>query len=270
MSTLIDDLLKTGVLKAINKFREAPKIFFTEADLRSYLYYCLYTRKMERQVNGIAVNCLHQEYPTNFRYIEDELKDFNQPPQYYSLESKKGDRGNYDLVLLNPDFVDLCLSGIAAADSLEDKYKYLNHIVNKDYILALEREKRQGIFKNHDITTELLYALEYKYVIRLNKGFIDEIKKDIRKLQLAYQHSKGNLRCISLVFCNIYPHGRDNQRQKDYLGEIKDIIRKAPEEILTIFIHSYYLLDNGELKKETPKPCTNNCRHSWAREFKFS
>lgn len=260
----IDQLLRAGILKAINKFREAPQIFFTEADLRSYLYYCLYSAKMEIRVNGIAINCLHQEYPTNFRYKPDDLNRLPLP-----LDSAEGDRGNYDFVVLNPDFVRLCLGGIAEASSLEEKYRCLNHIINKDYKLALEREKRQGIFKDHDITTELLYALEYKYVIKLHKGFTDGIRKDIEKLRLAYQHSKGNLRCISLVFCNTCPHGRDIRQQNDHLEEMENIIKNAPGEILAIFVHSYYVLDDGELKKKTPRPCTNDCRHPWAREFKF-
>ncbi|NHM26187.1 hypothetical protein G7K71_04055 [Desulfofundulus sp. TPOSR] len=267
MSLLIDEigqLLRTGILKAINKFREAPQIFFTEADLRSYLYYCLYSTKMEMRVNGVTINCLHQEYPNNFRY---KPADLNQPP--LPLDSAEGDRGNYDFVVLNPDFVRLCLDGIADANSLEEKYRCLGHIINKDYKLALQREKQQGIFKDHDITTELLYALEYKYVTKLHKVFIDGIRKDIGKLQLAYQQSKGNLRCISLVFCNTYPHGRDLRQQSDHLEEVVNIIRNAPSEILAIFVHSYYVLDSGELKKITPKPCTNHCRHSWARQFKF-
>jgi len=50
----ICDLFEKGILKAINKFREKPKIFFTEADLRSYLYH---NQRMPAPL-GEKINCL--------------------------------------------------------------------------------------------------------------------------------------------------------------------------------------------------------------------
>jgi hypothetical protein len=91
-------LVSHGIGTSMNKFREYPHLFFTEKDLHSYLYHCLYSKNLEvRTQDGILVTCLHKEYPTNFRYSKQTMEN-------YGLK-KIGRRGNYDLTLLNPQFI---------------------------------------------------------------------------------------------------------------------------------------------------------------------
>jgi len=43
----IEEIVKKGIKKTINKFRENPLYFFTESDLHSYFYYSIYSSKLE-------------------------------------------------------------------------------------------------------------------------------------------------------------------------------------------------------------------------------
>ena len=65
----LERVVRDGIRKTVNKFRERPFIFFTEMDIHAYLYHCLYSSKLEVETrDGIITSCIHKEYPTNFRY----------------------------------------------------------------------------------------------------------------------------------------------------------------------------------------------------------
>src|SRR5674476_236144 len=92
------ELVNGGIRKTVNKFREHPCIFFSEMDVHSYLYHCLYSTRFEGKTSdGVITSCLHKEYPTNFRYSKETMDD-------YGL-TKKGVRGHFDFVVLNPQFI---------------------------------------------------------------------------------------------------------------------------------------------------------------------
>src|SRR5665647_1257684 len=94
----LKEIVNDGIGKTINKFREHPRIFFSEMDIHSYLYYCLYSTRFEvKTKDGVLTSCLHKEYPTNFRYSKETMED-------YGL-NKEGVRGHFDFVVLNPQFV---------------------------------------------------------------------------------------------------------------------------------------------------------------------
>jgi len=222
--------LKKRVWKAIkstiNKFREHPYYFFTESDIISYFYHRLYsTNHEELTEDKKRIYLVHREYPTNFRYKKSELlnDNFTQP---YPLINKEGDRGNYDLVILDPDF-------IRNADSEED-------IVNKNVRLLEIRTENN---KNFSKIKELLFAFEFKYVINNNHNFIKEVKMDNKKLLFAKQYG-GAEEAINLVFCNINYY---------YIEDLKKEIATASNEILSILIQSYF--ENN--KKITSKPIEN-------------
>lgn len=206
-----------AVKKTINKFREHPYYFFTESDIVSYFYYCLYSSSFEIQdAKGRRIYLAHREYPTNFRYSKEKLLDetFNKP---YDLKSQDGSRGNYDFALLDPDFV-------KRAETVED-------VVNKKIKLLLKRTGGTG--------RELLFSVEFKYVINNNKNFVDEIIMDNKKL--FFSEEKQSKCGINLVFCN--------KADPFYRDEIRDAVEDS--KVITIFIHSYYDADD---KKITPLP----------------
>ena len=219
----INDAVWRAINKTINKFREHPYYFFTESDIHSYFYYALYSKKYEvSTIDKKRIYCIHREYPTNFRYKKSELlnEDFKKP---YDLSMKVGDRGNYDIAILNPEFIE-------NANSKED-------IVNKSVKLLEIRTKDNKNFK------ELLFAIEFKYVINNSKNFVDEVKKDNKKLLFAKEYGSST-EAVNLVFCNV---------DFKYKSELISVIENASDKIVLIFIQSYY--DNN--KKITPKPIEN-------------
>ena len=204
-----------GIRKTVNKFRERPFIFFTEMDIHSYLYYCLYSSKFEVETKeGIITSCIHKEYPTNFRYSKKTMKD-------YGLK-KAGRRGNYDIAVLNPKFI---------------REFDIKNVVNKDVRDLEIRSRNKEKFRS-----ELIAAIELKYVINNNKKFIDEIEKDIKKLSIASKYQ--SFEAYNLVFCN---------HEYQYMRELKETVEKANQPIKSILAISYY----KNSKKVTPKPTTN-------------
>lgn len=217
-----------AIRKTINKFRENPYYFFTESDIHSYLYSCVFSSKFECVRNGKRIYLIHREYPTNFRYHKNDLLNPNclEP---IPLDKREGDRGHYDLAVLHPAFVQ-------NASSCDD-------IVNKNVGLLEKRVKKQsGTYKG-----ELLFAIEFKYIIQKNKQYIKSIKADNKKLH--FSKKCGSKHAINLVFCSI-PDSK-------YIEEVKEEIMNTPSDIHAVFAQSYYQ-DN---KKITPKPIENK-KHS--------
>jgi hypothetical protein len=219
----INDAVWEAINRTINKFREHPYYFFTESDIHSYFYHSIYSSKYDVLTKDKErIYCIHREYPTNFRYKKSELlnEGFKMP---YDLSRKEGDRGNYDIAILNPEFIE-------NANSKED-------IVNKSVKLLEIRTKDNKNFK------ELLFAIEFKYVINNSKNFVDEVKKDNKKLLFAKEYGSST-EAVNLVFCNV---------DFKYKSDLINVIENASDKILSIFIQSYY--DNN--KKITPKPIEN-------------
>jgi len=223
----LNDAVWGAINKTINKFREHPYYFFTESDIHSYFYHALYSSEYEvPTADNKRIYCIHREYPTNFRYKKSELLniDFKEP---YKLEGESGSRGHYDMAVLDPDF-------IKNINSQKD-------IINKDVSLVIKRAQNN---KNFTISKELLFAIEFKYVINNSKKFIDEVKMDNKKLLFA-KHFGGACKAVNLVFCNV--------NSTKYIKPIITEVQNADKEILSIFIHSYY---EGK-EKRTPKPIMN-------------
>jgi len=213
-----------AIRKTMNKFREHPYYFFTESDIHSYFYHSLYSTKFEVIRDHKRIYCVHREYPTNFRYRKENLikTECTEP---YPLSQKIGDRGNFDIAVLNPDF-------ILKAQSCED-------IVNKNVRLLEERIENDLEF----VRNELLFAIEFKYVINNSRNFIDEVLKDNKKLSFAKK--SGAREAINLVFCNI---------EGSYvIKKLKEATLGAPKNILAILVQSYYKND----EKVTPKVVSN-------------
>jgi len=223
----INDAVWRAINRTINKFREHPYYFFTESDIHSYFYHALYSTKHEvSTIDKKRIYCIHREYPTNFRYKKKELLDdtISKP---YDLEDKLGSRGHYDMAVLDPDF-------IKNVNSEKD-------ITNKNVSLVVKRVQNNKNFVN---SKELLFAIEFKYVINNSKNFVDEIKMDNKKLLFAKDFG-GVYEAVNLVFCNV----NFTENTKHIITEVQ----KADKKILSIFIHSYY----EEREKRTPKPIMN-------------
>jgi len=226
----IEEIVNKGIKKTINKFRENPLYFFTESDLHSYFYHSIYSTKLEVVRNNKRIFLIHREYPTNFRYYKRDLveDDFLEP---YPLDAKIGDRGHYDMVIINPEF----------AKNYSDNIYDIKHIINKDVSLLEQRVKNDI----ESVKKELVYAIEFKYVINNSKVFIDEVKADNKKLLFSTRW--GAVHAVNLVFCNI----KDSKN----IETVREEVKKAPKQIDAFFVQSWYG-DDG--KKHTPFPVKNH------------
>jgi len=223
----INEAVWKAINKTINKFRENPYYFFTESDIHSYFYCALYSSKHEALTKDEKqMYCIHREYPTNFRYNKKELLD-NTISEPCELEGTSGSRGHYDIAVLDPDF-------IKSVNTEKD-------IVNKNISLVIKRAQNNKNFVN---SKELLFAIEFKYVINNSKNFVYEVKMDNKKLLFA-KYFGGACEAVNLVFCNV--------NSTKHTGRIISEVQNADNNILSIFIHSYY--EDG--KKRTPKPIMN-------------
>ena len=81
-----------------------------------------------------------------------------------------------------------------------------------------------------------------KYVINNRSGFIDEIKKDTKKLFIALNYQ--DFEAYNLVFCN---------HKYYFMDELKKAVEKAGQTVKTLLAVSYY----ANSKKVSPRPLTN-------------
>jgi hypothetical protein len=81
---LIQTAVFDGIRKTINRFRENPFLYFTEADIHSSLskdimeghsdIFIMGKDLKERESIRVPVSLIHHEYPTNFRFESEKLR----------------------------------------------------------------------------------------------------------------------------------------------------------------------------------------------------
>ncbi len=205
------ELIIDGIRKTVNKFREHPCVFFSEMDIHSYLYYCLYSTRFEAKTrDGVLSSCLHKEYPTNFRYSKETMED-------YGL-SKRGVRGHFDLAVLNPKFI---------------QENNMASIVNKNVRYLEGRSKNLDKFRG-----ELLTVIELKYVVNNSRMFIEEVRKDTAKLSIGLKYQ--SFEAYNLVFCNTQYH---------YIDELSRLVEETEPKIRTILVRAHYKNEKKQIPK---------------------
>jgi hypothetical protein len=245
----IDDAVFEGIRKTINRFREQPFLYFTESDIHASLskdimdghsdILVLGNTSGSRKTIKTPVSLVHHEYPTNFRYDNKKLKSSGYSESEMELtdiNKAHGDRGNFDLVVLNKSFVEDLF-----VQHQNNLMEALLHIINKDINLTRTRNTSE----------EIDFAIEVKFIHPFNAGnkqMETEVKKDNNKLHLALQTSDNFIKPINLIFCNSnYVQSNNNSVIKN----IKDILEKeTPVGVCSIFIESYFCNN----KKNTDKP----------------
>jgi len=287
----IDKAVANGIRKIINRFRERPFFYFTEADIHASLvqditagnkkdlHFKTVVRKYDSAGNvtdemNLFVSLVHQEYPTNFRYKKKQLLE-----GYHGRESETnlmrggesnqhGDRGKFDLAILNLDDLNTLISIYKNKELNKHRNVVgtLRNIINKDNELTKHRYESNDFFKE-----ELLYVIEVKFLHLFNsrnKSLLDEVIKDNEKLRLAVHHSEGFVKPINLIFCSsneIQSRKKKGAEEDSVIAKVENYIKygevkdydgkeyKLPPEVLNIFARSYIKEDDLKIKKETPK-----------------
>jgi len=245
----IDRVVAQSLKTSINRFREKPLLFFTEADIQTYLHKDLITGNTPHvTIEKGIISLIHREYPTNFRYKKSRLL-----AGYPDEELAETDltnqliksRGHFDLVVLNPEFL----------RSIVGKHKTfkasIEQIINKNVHKAINRYNDPGSKHNE----EVLYAIEIKYLHAFNHNHIsmlDQILMDNEKLSIALRRTNGFVKPINIVFCT----SKSPVNIKSYMthGKILHSSTKVEHQIksgiLNIFVEAYY--DEND-KKHTDK-----------------
>ncbi len=283
----LENALIDGIRKTINRFRERPLNFFTESDIHSSLMKDIMVGNSKvflfKDDKYPEVSLVHNEYPTNFRYEKKKLlKGYTgndtEIEKQTKIEVKTGDRGNFDLSILNRDFVENMFNNPTCLINSKGKRKDKNdlnesikNIINKNIGYAIQRKSEN----NNKFQEELLYAIEVKFIHPFNardKGMLDEVIKDNRKLKLTRIHSGNKTKVLNLIFCSSDALKR-RDKEKSVIDRIKKYVRqqnktqKIPDDVINIFIESYIFKDskNNSTIKETEKPlisiggnCTDN------------
>jgi hypothetical protein len=246
---LIDSVLANSLKTTINRFREKPLLYFTEADIQSYLHRDLITGNTPQvTIKEGRISLIHREYPTNFRcsgkklltgYSDEELAETNLANK--SVRS----RGHYDLVILNPEFLETIL-GMHGSIKVS-----IEHIINKDVDKVIDRHG----YPNYKPQEEVLYAVEMKYLHMFNcnhEKMLKEIQKDNEKLSIAQRVTNGFIKPINMVFCS----SEAPEYMKEYMTQGKVIhpgsgdVYRIKEGILNIFVESYF---DEQDKKQTDR-----------------
>lgn len=258
----IDSIVTTSLKTTINRFREKPFYHFTEADIHSALAADLLSGSSDlfsTRFNNFAVSYIHQEYPTYFRYEKGLLlSGYKDKEEITSLNYKDengetyGDRGNFDLVILNGNFI----------EKIFRKYKFseaIKLVINKNCedVKEMLKVMKNGFHLNYVFEVKFLHVFNHNY-----KAMIEEIMCDNEKLRLAYENSNKTIKPINLVFCAA------DRGESKVVGKIEELMstNKLPEEVLNIFVSSY--LDPYN-QKSTPKTSfSTNSGKIWAIELR--
>ncbi|MBA3045663.1 MAG: hypothetical protein KKH41_03965 [Candidatus Thermoplasmatota archaeon] len=154
-----------------NQFHRKPHNFFNEHEFHQYCYYVFYSKpefsKQYTTLDGKKTNILKREYPSIARFSRKRIEI-----------DPVGDRAHYDMAILNPEFIQ------------NNNY---HSVTNKD------------IRHSSGNPSNLIAALEFKYITKHSKAFHHEIKYDLFKLSQARE---ARLK-YSLIFCNTIKGERD-------------------------------------------------------------
>lgn len=107
----IQSNLERAIHQLVDEFLAEPYRFFTEADAVSRFHGLLQSDPLlnipVKSKDGFALSMIHQEYPTFFRFDDFAPIDARRaaPPSPRSDVPARARRGQYDIVVLTPDFI---------------------------------------------------------------------------------------------------------------------------------------------------------------------
>jgi len=203
--------IESKIYTLVNHFIRKPLNYFTESDIHSYLYLAFYRDKIFSaqlpSANQYEKTILiHREYPTFFKY--------DKKIPIVPRENAKS-RGHYDLVILNPNFV--------------ESYP-ISIVTNRDYHIFPKKLKQKP----------LVAAIEFKYIVRkLNNHILRNIELDFQKLQssVAFSHTR-----YFLIFNSIGSIGES-------LIEIERMKMENPD-VKALYVEAWYEGDKRNTYKK--------------------
>lgn len=249
-NNLVINEVAQGIRTTINRFRENPFLYFTESDIHASLKADILSGNSDlfyknlHPAKRVQISLVHLEYPTNFAFSRRKLAGKIVEGDHYIEQ-----RGNFDLVVLSPGFIDK-VSNHAKSEIIE----LLKGIIAKDF------KKYKFLHGNeHKSGDELLYVIEVKFIhLSTPNNIVNEIDLDNQKLALALDNCP-HIRPINLVFCYF-------DSTTTSVTHFKNVLPTVPPNILNIFIEVN--MDNSG-NKGTSKPLFfyNNRNPEWVQKI---
>jgi len=143
----IIDAIDYSISTLCKKFQNQPTLFYTENDIVCYIYSILQEKLHFKEINDQDKKkhfLVHREYPTPFRCDMGENKFEIKDDEARTKNGGKYQRGHYDIVVLNPDFI---------------KQKTYEEIKAQDY----ELYKNGVIDQIEKYKPIILYGIEFMY-----------------------------------------------------------------------------------------------------------
>lgn len=206
--------LKCSIVRKLTEtFQRHPDWFFTEHDIHSVLYNIV---KEELQLDGISpvkthdkhqVTLVHHEYPTPFRC---SMKGYD----FEIKHDKPYKRGHYDLVILNPVFVN-------------------NH--EFDVVCAKDYQKFRIAMEKVN-TSPLIWVCEVIFFPRVKtipNSAIHLIEQDALKAQESLRHRIGSR---SVRYCKMGSvlvfTGYTAEGASDLRGQVRELEERLKIEVI--------------------------------------
>lgn len=191
-----------SIIKAIDdsievlcsEFRSHSTLFFTENDIVCYFYSILQQKlpiSKTLDKDGYEHFLIHREYPTPFRCDMGKNKFELKDDEARTKKGGKYQRGHYDIVVLNPDFI---------GQHSYEVIKAQNYELYKDQVLS----------KIDSYSPVILYGLEFMYSrdpLKYSRGevkekgideFIAKVIQDADKL-LASKNMGGFMEQVKML-----------------------------------------------------------------------
>lgn len=256
--------------KAIFMYRDNPYSLFCHTDFTSYMYHRLHACDLEVRIRDVRIQCVHRDYPANFRIKDKDLRSVEVLPEIADEpidldNTKAGTRGSFDLVVLRPSFVRLCIEEAhkrSRSRNAGDPRELLHHIINKDLKLVRQRRDLEEPFEGHTLDKEILFAFQLNLVTELTPKTVEDIRRDSLFLSMA-AHPPSEISCMNLIFCNV-PQDEISEEDEWILKEVLETVASSPTNILTMFVHSWF---NPSLQISSHRPLINRSVPLWAREL---
>ena len=196
-------LLTQNIQAIVNEFLQEPYRFFTEAEAVTRFHKLLNRNaslsKKYQSKDSYQIGVIHQEFPTMFRF---KAKD-------PSVKTTVGSRGHYDIVILNPAFIEQHLACV---------------VTNREIGLSNTRNKT---------LTPLQAIIEFKLGDRAwSMGKTRGIKEVLGKLVLSQDDAE-------LFYVVVLQRQSNRFSSNGYFPAIEEASRKQYSNIHTVFATSW-------------------------------
>ncbi len=107
-SQLIINTVESSIKELCAVFEKSPTLFYTESDIVCCYYHLLLNSLPSNEAQdkeGLKHSLIHREYPTPFRCDMGENRFEIKSDDDRTPRGGKYQRGHYDIVILNPDFI---------------------------------------------------------------------------------------------------------------------------------------------------------------------